>query len=531
MLHFKTILGKSEQYARNVICVFMTVIMGYLFLNSFLHTMELRKSEEAFEGIIYHNDNFIANAIYLAAILCAFVFVIPYLQKIPIAIQMSVLASATIILGVIWVMSSQSKPTEDSYTVSNAAGMAAVGDYTFMTDRYFSNNQYQLGFVFFCEILIRLFGKGQETLLYLQVINVMFLAAAYMGLLLILHHVFHSKRIQTIATVMLLFCLPPLLFTVFIYGIIPGITFSIYALLLEILFFQSVKKTRYLWAVLSILCIGIATMIKPNNYIVLIAMLLMALVKLIGYRKLTAIATTLIYIVVAAVFACNTSSAISRMYESRSGVTLDDNIPFISYMVMGLNYPNNVVGCTAAGWYNGHYTITNHENNGYDTEKSAKASMEQLKERLEYFRENPRNANDFFYEKNMSQWNEPTYASIWINIVRAKYQEVGAIANYICDQGALKATQYMNVYQMFVFLGCFAGVILCFRKKNIFCCSLILIVLGAFFYHMLFEGKSQYILPYFILLSGFSAVGTDYLAQKMQQILKNFWNRRIKKAK
>ena len=43
---------------------------------------------------------------------------------------------------------------------------------------------------------------------------------------------------------------------------------------------------------------------------------------------------------------------------------------------MGLNYPNNVVGCTAAGWYNGHYTITNHENNGYDTEKSAKASME-----------------------------------------------------------------------------------------------------------------------------------------------------------
>ena len=52
------------------------------------------------------------------------------------------------------------------------------------------------------------------------------------------------------------------------------------------------------------------------------------------------------------------------------------------------------------------------------------------------------------------------------------------------------------------------------------CSSLILIVLGAFLYHMIFEGKSQYIMPYYIILTGFSGAGTDLLIQKINGIRK-----------
>ena len=72
----------------------------------------------------------------------------------------------------------------------------------------------------------------------------------------------------------------------------------------------------------------------------------------------------------------------------------------------------------------------------------------------------------------------------------------------------------MNVFQMLIYMSAFAGVFVCFKKKDIFCSSLILIVLGGFMYHMIFEGKSQYIMPYFILLTGFSGVGTEVLVSK-----------------
>ncbi len=517
MSKLKSLLEKSESYARNVICFLMTIIMGFLFIESFMHTMELRKSEESFEGIHYHSDNFIVNAICIFAVLLLFAVLVRYLEKIPIAIQMGGLAAITITLGVIWVMSSQSAPREDAMVVTRAASGATKNDFSFMSERYFSNYHYQLGFVFFSEIIMRIFHRGDENMLYFQIINVVLLAAAYMGIILMLRKTFESKRIQTIAVVTLLFCVQPILYSVFTYGVIPGITFSIYAVLFEILYFQSEKKTKYIWAILSVLCIGIAVMIKSNNYIVFAAMAILAVVKLIRRRKLA----DLLYIVVAALITINVNSAVCKMYEARSNVKLEGAVPMISFAVMGLNYPNNVVGCTAAGWYNGGYTAGNHEEHNFITKDSAKASMKQIEERVSYFAHNYQEANDFFYEKNMSQWNEPTYSCIWLNIAGWRYKDAGKIANYICEDGMKKAMEYMNIYQMIVFLGAFVGVICCFKKKNILCCALILIVLGGFLYHMIFEGKSQYILPYFILLCGFSAVGMDYLCNQITERIKN----------
>ena len=91
--------GKLEVWVRTIICAFALVILGFCLIESFMHTMELRKSDEAFEGIIYHSDNFLVNAICIAVVLLLVALVIPYLEKIPIGIQMGVLAAVTITLG------------------------------------------------------------------------------------------------------------------------------------------------------------------------------------------------------------------------------------------------------------------------------------------------------------------------------------------------------------------------------------------------------------------------------------------------
>lgn len=507
----KNLLGSVEGYAGKLICGLMVIIMGFLFVESVMHTMELQNTQETYEGIVYHNDNFILNILLLIGIVFVLVKIIPFLEKIPIGIQMGVLAGVTLVVGIFWVVSAQNRPMHDSYLVTNAGWQAANGSYEFMNDRYFSNNPHQLGYVFFTEILVRLFGKNQEKLLYLGIINVVFLTAAYMGLILILRRTFSSKRIQTIAVVTLLFCAQPVVFSVFLYGIIPGITFAIYAILCETLYFQSQSKgKKILWAVLSVLAISASVLIKPNNYIVLVAMVLLAFVKLFRSKNWKHLLMHLAYAVAAVVVAMNANGMVCKMYENRSDIALqDDPIPMISYAVMGMNYPNNVLGCTAAGWYSG-YNSGNHSDYGFDAEKSGAASKEDLKERLSYFAHHFRETNDFFYEKNLSQWNEPTYASIWLNVL-GKYEDPGKIPQYFCNDGARGFTGYMNVYQMFIFLGTLCGAVICFKKKDIFCAALLLIVLGGFFYHMIFEGKSQYILPYFLLLCGFSAVGVDWL--------------------
>ena len=515
----KNILNKTEKYSAYIICGLMLIIMSFCFIESFMHTMELRSSEEAFEGIIYHNDNFLINALILISLLLCISFLIKYLEKIPLWIQIIFMTAVVITAGTVWIFSAQLAPAEDSYTVTHAALMASEGDYSFVGENYFNNCTYQLGYVFFCEILIKLFGRGQQNLLYMGIINVIFLAAAYIGLVVIMGKVFKSKRIQTLTVFTLLFSLQPVIYSSFLYGVIPGISMVIFSLLFEIMYFQSDNKTKYLWAALSAFCIAVSVMLKLNNNIALVAIILLAVVKTFKKFRLSHLG----YIALVLVLSLSVHPLINKMYENKSGIKLRSSIPMISYISMGMHYPENVAGCTAAGWYNPYYTSVLFEQNEWDTDKTSEISKQQIKDRIKFFSEHHREANDFFYEKNMSQWNEPTYSCIWLNAVRGRYNNPGKIAEYVCGDGAENVTEYMNIYQMLVFLSCLAGIFISLKKAkdmDIFSCSLPLIVLGGFLFHMFSEGKSQYILPYFILLCGFSAYGLDFLCTRVSMIIK-----------
>ncbi|MCQ2465496.1 MAG: hypothetical protein MJ095_07935 [Oscillospiraceae bacterium] len=514
-------IKKSEIYARNIICGLMAVIMGFLLAESFMHSMILSNTEEMFEGISYHHDNFIFNFIYMAAVLLVSGVLIPKLEKIPVKLVTGILIAETLIFGIWWVVSSQASPWADQYVVSRAARMAAQNDFSFMSpdDRYFSNYPFQLGMVLFYEIQVRLFGGMSDTLIYTQIINVFYLAAAYTALILILGKLFKKKRIQILAAVTMMFSVQPLLYTTFIYAVIPGIANVLWALYFEIKYFETENKKKYIWAALSVFFIAFSVMVKTNNLIALIALSGTAFVKFIPRRKISDI----IYIAVMLVCSLNILSAVTSSYEHRSNTKLEPAVPMIGYVAMGLNDPEGVLGCNAMGWYSSRYTTSNYAGNNYDLEKTKEYAMTGVKEALGRFTSDYGYANDFFYEKNTSQWNEPTYSCFWINLVMSRYNGVqpGKLCSAVLEANAGKSRsgllEYMNVYQLFIYLAVFAGVFVCFREKNLLCSAMLLIVLGAFLYHMIFEGKSQYIMPYFIILTGFSAVGTDLLLTKISE--------------
>ena len=526
MTKINKFLYNSEDYAKKLICFLMTIIMGFLFIDSFLNTMHIVSDDVTFEGVFLHHDNIFLNACYFFIIFVGILVVVPYIEKIPIAYQLSVLSLVTIACGVAWILTAQCELHADSLTIIEAAKRAAKNDFSFFNERYFNDYQYLLGTLGYFEIFARLFQSDHITILYLQIPNLIYFVLSYIGIVITLGKLFKSKRIQSIACLTLLFCIQPIMFSVFVYGIIPGFCFSVYAFLFEVMYFQCETKKRYLWGFLSALSLTLAVVIKSNNYIVLIALLGMALVKFFSRRKIS----DLVYIVVAAVMALSSMPIIAKSYEIRSGIKLGDSVPMMAWLAMGLDDPGNTAGCTAPGWYSGEHTAVQHMECGYDADKTAEATKEAVKERIGVFMNDYNYANDFFYEKITSQWNEPTYECLWLNWARPKYNQ-GSNLTYrrIAESGSPYLVEYMNIHQQFVFFAALIGVLLCFKKKDILCSGFILIILGGFLYHLIFEAKSQYILPYFIFMCGFSAVGTDYIYDKLNELLAK--HRKNKKAK
>ena len=519
---------KFESFVKIVICALMVYALGVLSLSSLLSTTfmeQISESEavdsvviriqEASESVIYHHDDVLLNVILLAVFALICFLALPRMKKLSLKAELIFITVWTIVLGAIWVNSSMVKPTYDSQYVTDYAMQFADGDYSAMSEKYLQEYSFQLGYIFFNELIYKIasvnFGEIEDTL-YIQVMNAVFLALLYDALILINHTVFEDKRVRNMTFLLAIFCVQPIIFCTFTYGIIPGFAFGAWALYLEILYFQKNK----LWlAGLSAVCLALAVMIKSNNYIILIAMMILAVVQLLQRKHYLKDAA---YILVACVLAFTSTPMVISHYEKKSGTELGDSIPYISWIAMGM-----CEGYRAPGWYRGTYTVSKFEELDMNQDAMKAYSKDLLKERLKYFKENPQYRNDFFYRKFVSQWNETSYQSIWNNTVRSQYKDKGKLSAWVCDEekGELKVKAYMDFYAQLIFWGCLLAVLACFKNKNFFSVAMPLIILGGMMYHMLSEAKSQYAISYFIMMTAVSAYGIciayDIFAKKLQK--------------
>lgn len=518
--------NKFMSFSRIFIAVIMLIFMGILTMTSMLQTtgMEIVSSEqvqdsvlyrirEGWEMVVFYSDGFVGNILYLAlfAVICW--LIMPALKKIPLWAELAFVALWTIILGAVWVYSSHSMPTEDSGIVTNAANSFARNDFGVLNpeSRYFRNYSFQLGYVFFTEIVIRirlLFGEPQN-LLYLEMLNAIFLAAAYVGVILINSRIFKDQRVRHITAFIMLFAAQPIIFCTFTYGIIIGITFAIYSVLFMILYFQ---KDNFIFGILSAVFLAAAVAIKSNNNIVLVAVAAIIFVMMFRRKKFI---KDIIYLALTCTLAISIMPVIKSSYEKRSGEDLGEPIPYSAWFVLGLNETYN-----GPGWYNPYHTIDLYSNAGFDPAEANKEAVRRIGERIKYFRENKQYTNEFFYKKFLSQWNETTYQSIWNNTIRANYEPRSGIAEWVCDKHQSGVKNYMDLYAQLIFAACFAGIIACLKNKNFLSITLPLIILGGMLYHLLAEAKSQYSLSYFILMIGFAGYGLcvsyDYFAEKFK---------------
>ncbi len=498
------VFGKCSKIFKMIIIGLMVFIWGYLSVSSLLETTRIELADPTLELSTYNRDGLIFNIIFLV---CIFIILKNFFRGAIKSINTNtfalILSLYTLALGLFWVLSVKSTAMHDSYMITSTAEAFLKGDYSilqFDNEKYFYEYPFQLGYVLVCEI-VNIFFKDNNYLIALQVSNVISLVFIFLGVIQATKYIFKNKEV-TNTTILLLFgFVAIILFTTFIYGNLLGFALSTWAVVLELKYIRTDKK--YLMVISAVL-IGLSIMVKSNNMIVLMAMCIVLLIKFLDTKKLWDIVSIVICVVVG----LNILNCVIGYYENKADVDLGSGIPKILWLNMGLHESSG----RACGWYNYAYTVSVFENNNYDSELSAQEGIGQIKEQLQYFYNNQNYMNKFFAEKILSQWNEPSFDSIWVSQVR---DHIEATPEYVDQVYEGKAGEvillFMNQYQQVLYIFAFVGLFAMFKKKDVSYCVLPLVILGGFMYHLLFEAKAQYVITYVVLLIPLGAYGFNLL--------------------
>lgn len=533
-MKFKKILKPDYLFA-NIIALLSLIAFGYIAIMSIFQTSIFDPENYSAEHILFQKDEWLFQLVLLF-FFYVFIYQInkarSFFAKIDMTIMYTVMFSFVILFGLYWVLHVQQIPGADSANIFETATEVIAGDFSsfyngtgsynhsFYQDiSYYNFYPYQLGFVFLSEIVYRLFGT--DSALPIEMLNVLYLALTYCGIARISRLVFKRKSIEFFTILLLIGCLQPILFCTFPYGNITGLFYSVWACYCLIRFLQT---ERYRYLIPCILFLLISILAKYNNLICMVAFVLILLVHALQKKRYE----NLILIFSVILLSFSVTNIVQSVYELRAGVKLEKGQPQITYFAMGLNESPR-----APGWYTTKYMVT-YRDSFCDAEATSAFCKEEISSNLARFAEDKKYAYDFFSKKVLSQWNEPTFQSIWVSKTKGHNIELNDFVTEMYDgeKGELYEF-YVSQYTQLLYLLFSAGLLmLMLRKKaNLETILLPLILLGGFGYHLLFEAKSQYAVTYIVLMIPTAAFTVQTLLCDTTGKVKAFFDENDKKQK
>ena len=427
-------------------------------------------------------------------------------QEKRIRILLAAVLCWTLAFTVWWVFAAKCIPVGDQASVCTSAEGFLAGDYSMLTmdsyERYLYIHPHQLGLTALIELIFAVFGSGNH--MAFQLLNCVGAAVCvYSG-----YRITRLLAADLRASVFYLFlsaaCFPLFFYVTFVYGELPSITFS----LLAAWCFLEYRKRKGLWW-LAGCCAActLACLVRNNSLILLIAFVLVLLAAALGERRLRPVLASALLI---AVF-LGGRFCLRTVYEQRSGEQINDGAPMLLYVAMGMQK-----GEGAPGWSNGYILHNYWGESEFDSEASTAMAVRDIEASVEGFAEDPWYAVRFYTEKFTSQWNDPTYECFAMTHINGSAR--GSVANSMFD-GKLHTlmTWFMNEYQSLIFIGVFCWLLLSFwAKRGLEDQVLLITIFGGFLFHMLWEAKGRYILPYFVMMLPMAAVGLSQLTARAE---------------
>ena len=421
------------------------------------------------------------------------------------------------ISGAAWVLLTQSNAGADQYYVLDAARGLRNGDYSaFRYNGYIAKYTNQIGLLFI-EYIIG-FIVGDYNYLFWQLLNVVMIVFTYKMFSDILG-ILKLPRIASLSTIILgILFFPWTLYSVFIYGNIAGLFFATSAFKYTMLFIDSLKEFnsfKISYIVISAVSMMLSVMVKNNYLIFMIALIIYTVAEALRHRNIQIILVTCAVIAGFAIQAIVPKLVIEKI----SGCNLGSGASSWTWIAMGLHPSDGNV--YADGWYSGRIAAF-YENNDYDTKKEAEVSKAEIKGYIDTYKTDHKAFTSFLSKKVASQWNNPEFQCFWITNVRSSdIEKSPVISDILSLNGSSTFIAFLNIMQSIILLGS-----MLYAVNTLIECTfagaavLPLTFIGGFIFHLFWEGKCQYTLPYFMLLLPLSIIGFYSLAKKLSSVTK-----------
>lgn len=506
-----------EKISLKTVELISIILFGLIVILSATQSAYLETAYE--QKLIFAKDSILINLFFAGILFLILRIVANYINKNIVKRSKILLI---IVMGYIfciclgWAALTKCFPTADQASVYYGAKHFAVNYFESIAakDSYFSCYPHQMGLCLFYEIIFRI--AHFDDFRILQALNALFNCVTIFSLYRITLLLFRNKLAGIYFLLLSMICVPLIWYTPFVYGDLPSLAlaFSSFWLLLEGVKRNGSKKS-ILQMTGSILLMMMACAIRKNTLIIVIGVLITLFVYLIKRKR----PKLLIYLIFFGAGSAIINPLIPRFYEMRSGGELNEGVPSISHVVMGLQE-----GVYANGWYNGFNFETYAYEAGYDQEKAIEISKKAIDERVEAFQADPAYAVSFFGNKFVAEWLNTGYACF--DFTAGKYyQRLPFIESFFSGKMFYIMRFFMDKYQFFIYLCGFLYLSQRFFKKKsdlaemdidmdpegwdpgILKYTLLTAIIGGALFYLFWEGSGRYILPYFVMALPFAGAG------------------------
>lgn len=294
--------------------------------------------------------------------------------------------------------------------------------------------------------------------------------------------------------------LPLGFYVTFIYGTLPGFGLSSFALWQQCAWLRD----RAAWRLPPLALAAVAACLIKQNY--LIALVGLGLV--FAAHALLRDARSLAALALLALVWLGGSRALALGVYRLTGLPQSEGVPPEAYVAMGLQETPPA----GPGWFN-YYNWQLYAWYGGDAGLAAAHARQDIAAALAAWRQAPAQAAGFMVRKVRSQWCEPTFQSLWIQQRKrdaSPDEAVPRLVDALLRPGSGLGRAYYGVFglaQSAVLLGAALCAARELRRGRVCALALPAVFLGGFLFHLAWEAKGQYTVPYFILLVPLAAAG------------------------
>ena len=496
----KNHLGKiNEKWFCKVFCVLATVIFALLFY----YCMGLTGVNGFSDEHIYFQTDSVLFNLLLIGIALAILYLYGkferfFTQKRRRNILVACVCVFAVLFGIFWVRTTFTYPVSDQEMILVYARLFNQGNFAALdAGKYLALYPQQLGMVTLLRCL-NIFFKDNDYLMFQYLTAVLLPAIIVPGVKAVRYISKDNARIELFYLLFVFTCFPMYAYTPYVYGDLISIEIGMIAVWAYFSCLERFSIWKLVWLGASI---GFAVILRKNIIILAIALLIAAVIKIVCDSQKRRHVIAMGIAVIVGIFAFQLF--IELMYHNVRDNEADA-LPAITHIVMGLNddygYP---------GWYNGYgYNLFTACDN--DATATAKRAMVDLRSYLDMYKRDPSYMVDFFTRKMLAQWNAPLYQCIVMN--GRVTQEQGKIADNIYQQKRLYKwiSNYMKVFQLILYAS-ILFLLIVKRKEwgSIEKYALLIAVIGGFFFSLMWEAKTRYVMPYLLMQLPYMAIGAN----------------------